>query len=148
MSIKLVAAAVATMMLSYITYTTGYRVAQGECSTKLYTIQSEITEKYKAQLQNYAEQEKQLEQSITAYRNRLDAVHADADALRMQLRAAESDRERAMQEPAHQSQPAPKCECGRDPKMAGVLAKCTALAEERDQIALYYNELRSQCHLK
>lgn len=103
---------------------------------------------YEQTIQAYEQERENLQKQVEAYRARADDLHNDADALRLQLDAAERDYQQALSSATPKSEPASEYPSGWNEKMAGVLRECTAIAEERDQIALYYNELREQCKLK
>lgn len=103
---------------------------------------------YERTLEAYEQERENLQKQVEAYRARADVLHDDADALRVQLDAAERNYKQAVSSAASKSEPAAVYPSGWSEKMAGVLRQCTAIAEERDQIALYYNELREQCNLK
>ena len=110
--------------------------------------QSATIAQYEQTIQAYEQERENLQKQVEAYRARADVLHDDADALRMQLDAAERNYQQALSSATPKSEPASEYPSGWNEKMAGVLRECTAIAEERDQIALYYNELREQCKLK
>ena len=103
---------------------------------------------YEQTIQAYERERENLQKQVEAYRARADVLHDDADALRMQLDAAERNYQQALSSATPKSEPASEYPSGWNEKMAGVLRECTAIAEERDRIALLYNELRSQCKLR
>lgn len=108
----------------------------------------EVIAQYEQAMQVYEQEQANLQKQVADYRARADSLHADADELRMQLDAVESDYQRAVSGTPSKSEPTGVYPRGWNEKMAGVLRECTAIAEERDRIALLYNELRSQCKLR
>lgn len=110
--------------------------------------QKDVIKQYEQAMQVYEQEQANLQKQVADYRARADSLHADADELRMQLDAVESDYQRAVSGTPSKSEPAGVYPRGWNEKMAGVLRECTAIAEERDRIALLYNELRSQCKLR
>ena len=110
--------------------------------------QKDVINQYEQAMQVYEQEQANLQKQVADYRARADSLHADADELRMQLDAVESDYQRAVSGTPSKSEPAGVYPRGWNEKMAGVLRECTAIAEERDRIALLYNELRSQCKLR
>lgn len=110
--------------------------------------QKDVINQYEQAMQVYEQEQANLQKQVADYRARADSLHADADELRMQLDAVESDYQRAVSGTPSKSEPAGIYPRGWNEKMAGVLRECTAIAEERDRIALLYNELRSQCKLR
>lgn len=110
--------------------------------------QKDVINQYEQAMQVYEQEQANLQKQVADYRARADSLHADADELRMQLDAVESDYQRAVSGTPSKSEPARVYPRGWNEKMAGVLRECTAIAEERDRIALLYNELRSQCKLR
>lgn len=76
-----------------------------------------------------------------AYRVAADSVRADAQRLSNELAAAQSRlRDKSTATPADS--------CRWSPKMESVIKGATDLITERDMIALQYNQLREQCHLR
>lgn len=110
--------------------------------------QNETIAQYEQTLQAYEQERENLQKQVESYRARADILHNDADALRVQLDAAERNYQQALSSATPKSEPTSEYPSGWNEKMAGVLRECTAIAEERDQIALHYNELREQCKLK
>lgn len=110
--------------------------------------QKETIAQYERTLEAYEQERENLQKQVEAYKARASDLHSDADSLRVQLDAAERNYKQAVSSAASKSEPAAVYPSGWSEKMAGVLRQCTAIAEERDQIALYYNELREQCKLK
>lgn len=128
-------------------FTVGKDVAERDYLEQLYTVEKANRENYEQQLERYEENQSRLQAQVAEYMAKADALHSSANDLRMQLTAAER-RNAALQELAHKSSVATRDSSGRLATVGEVLRKCTAFVEERDQIALYYNELREQCKLK
>lgn len=84
-----------------------------------------------------------LEKQVHEYKNAATAISNDADRLRAKLASA-----KALSCPVNQSGSTDGTDGGRDSAMGEALRFATDLIEERDRIALQYNELRSQCKVQ
>lgn len=107
--------------------------------------QGAVIARYEQAMQVYEQEQRNLQKQVADYKSRADSLHADADELRMQLDEAYR---RAVSDSPSESESTGVNSSGWSEKMAGVLRECTAIAEERDKIALLYNELRSECKLR
>lgn len=107
--------------------------------------QEAVITQYENAMQVYEQEQRNLQKQVADYKSRADSLHADADELRMQLDEAYR---RAVSDSPSKSESTGVNPSGWSEKMAGVLRECTAIAEERDKIALLYNELRSECKLR
>lgn len=117
-----------------------FMYGQGYKSCKLEFVETQRAE-YEATIKKLVEARKEVAQQAQRYRDAADAVRADADRLRHELRTAQSRaRDKRTTSPENTG--------GRTETMAAVLDRATAIIAERDAIALQYNELREQCRLR
>lgn len=120
--------------------------AQGYSSAKSKYLEISLSEKnklvleYETEFEKLRSKQKELEQTAIQYRNDAKRVSASADRLRKQLAS-----EIAETSNSDQSVVTVGTNGRRDSKMAQALRFATDLIEERDRIALQYNELRKSC---
>lgn len=128
-------------------YSAGHAKARSEYLAQLYDVEQTVSQRYKQQVANMEASIVELQQTAQQYQQAADAMRDDADELRMQLKRA-ADHARAVSNTSNQSCPTKELQDRCSAKMEAVLIRATDFAEERDQIALHYNELREQCQLK
>lgn len=121
-------------LLMWVCGLVGYNMCKGEF---VKTQQAQ----YEATIEKLIAAKNEVAAKAAAYRAAADAVRLDAERLRSELNTASpSTRDKPTTTSANTS--------GRPETMALVLERATNLIEERDTIALQYNELREQCQLK
>lgn len=121
-------------------YTQGYISATSKYLEISLAEKNKLVQEYETEFEKLRSKQKELEQAAIQYRNDAERVSASADRLRKQLAS-----EIAETSNADQSVVTVGTNGRRDPKMAQVLRFATDLIEERDRIALQYNELRKSC---
>lgn len=138
MWIKLAVAAIAAIFL----YTAGYESAQNACLKTQLRERSILVNNYDAYITKLKSRQDKLESEVQEYKRASTALSADAERLRAKLAST-----RATTCPVDKSKPTAETDSGRVIAMAKALEFATNLIEERDLIALQYNELRTQCNL-
>lgn len=120
--------------------------AQGYSSAKSKYLEISLSEKnklvleYETEFEKLRSRQKELEQTALQYRNDAKRISAHADRLRKQFASEITETSNH-----DQSVVTVGANGRRDPKMAATLRIATDLIEERDRIALQYNELRKSC---
>lgn len=137
--IKWIVAASAAMFL----YTAGYLSAESYYIKQKLAERTVLVNTYEDFIRNLRTRQNELEQQVYEYKSAASSIGNDADRLRAELAAA-----RTVSCSVNQSSASAGTDGGRDAAMADALRIATDLIEERDRIALQYNELRTQCRLQ
>lgn len=123
-------------------YTAGYTQSKSTYLEYSLKERTELVLAYEEQLNQLRHKQQELEALAARYRDDARNVHASADRLRAELAS-----QRSAARDITQSITSTGADCRRCEQMAEALRIATNLIEERDRIALQYNELRSSCNI-